>query len=363
MNAPAARGAGPPRLTFVSMLHDLERREGSARKSVATMLADGRRLTLAVRHPLVVFADPEVADAVREARAALGLSDRTRVERLPLEETETWRIYGPRFLALSMPPRSQLSSAKDSLAFRLMMWAKMEYLGRVVEADPFGSTHVGWIDLGLAHALGPTDPAALDGVAASAPDPVRVCRMYPSEPSEIGDDWMYHVFAGGLLTAAAPTWREVLPLFRSQAERSLELGIPRFEECILATIWARAPHLFSPYWGDYADVVANYVRPTRNARYLLGRAIEALKAGRWAAALDAALPLLSSWREDGIGLTPEQALDLLHLVYAASFRTDRALCRRAAAELAAAAADPLLLDEFERRRASIAADLAFLPPG
>ena len=110
-------------------------------------------------------------------------------------------------------------------------------------------------------------------------------------------------------------------------------------------------------------MVANYVRPTRNARYLLGRAIEALKAGRWAAALDAALPLLSSWREDGIGLTPEQALDLLHLVYAASFRTDRALCRRAAAELAAAAADPLLLDEFERRRASIAADLAFLPPG
>ncbi len=280
-----ACGVQPPRLTFVSMLHYLERREGSGRKSVETLLADGRRLTLAVRHPLVVFADPEVADAVEEARAAVGLSAWTRVERLPLEETETWRRYGPRFLALSLAPRFRLSNSKDSLLFRFLTWAKMEYVARVVEENPFGSSHVGWIDLGLAYAIAPADPAALDAVVASAPDPVRLCRMYPSEPAEIGDDWMLHVLAAGLLTAAVPTWREVLPLFRSQAERSLELGIPRLEECMLATIWARHPRLFAPYWGDYADVVANYVRPTRNAPCLLRRAIEALRTGRYAAAV------------------------------------------------------------------------------
>jgi hypothetical protein len=353
------------KLTWVTMLHDLEWREAALpdaplRKSARRILDDGRRLTLRLPQPLVVYADPELAPEIEDIRAGFGLASLTRVVPMPLEATATLAAFSARVAGIDASQWHTALSPKDTPLYHLLTWTKLEYLEQAAREAPFGSSHVGWIDFGLAHALPATSPEALGPVARAAPDAVRLCWLKLVAPEEIHDQSRTHLLAAGLMTAAPAVWLEVAACFRRCLERSLALGVPRLEEVILASVWSERPELFARYWGWYSEIVANYVTPTAGFAHVFGWALVAFRHGRQAAALEVLRPLLESFRAGTLRLAAPEAMDLLHLVYSAAYYVDRRAAQQAAVELRAAAADPFLAAEFETRRPSIEVELAFL---
>lgn len=140
----------PARLTLVTYLFDLARREPQTRRTTPQRYLElAEEFVLGIDRDLVVFADPELAEQIEARRSQRGLASRTRVVPMAFEDLPAFALLAEIESARAAHPLAHGNPDKDTPLFTALTWAKPELAARVARDDPFAGSHVGWIDIGL----------------------------------------------------------------------------------------------------------------------------------------------------------------------------------------------------------------------
>ncbi|MBN8478411.1 MAG: hypothetical protein J0L91_05550, partial [Burkholderiales bacterium] len=171
MNAP------PPGQTLVTALYDLERRERIGRRDTESYLRLGEAL-MRYPVPMVVYTDPELAGPIAAMRAKHGHDDITRVVARPFESLRLHTLW-PTIEGFRGPVDAD--PRKDTPRCQILGWSKLDLLEEVIDDDPYGNDHAGWIDFGIAHVA---------DMPERFPPPSRlvsVLQMRAVAPAELAD--------------------------------------------------------------------------------------------------------------------------------------------------------------------------------
>jgi hypothetical protein len=238
--------------TFVTALFDLGRRE--PRPKPFAFYREWASYVLGLDVPLVVFADPELAGWIADARAAVGLDDQTRVVPKPFEALAAVARLST---VADLPTFCNAQPAKDTPRYQTLNWAKVDLLEEIAASNPFGTDHVAWIDAAIGYVAEP--PALLPAPST----PLAVLEMCATSPAEAADRRTFYAYergrlAGGFLRAGRDVWPRVARAFRAELDAVIALGLRPNEQQVLSALSAREPDLFAPYPGDYAGILRNW---------------------------------------------------------------------------------------------------------
>jgi len=227
----------------VSSLFDLARREGTPRQNIADYVRLGRPLLerLTQDHDVIVFVEPELEDAVRDA----GRGSRRlqlvpcRLEDMPayedLAEIERARIRHP-----LRGPGGPIRNVKDTPLYNVFQRTKIHLLERAIDLAPV-ATHVAWVDFGVGK-ISPVEdiPPALD--AAAKLDRVQLCHHYDLEDrGEANDDPRAYLelrqnVAAGFIAGPVAKIRAFAAEFDHQMRAWLDAGVAPHDETALEAI-------------------------------------------------------------------------------------------------------------------------------
>jgi hypothetical protein len=273
------------RLTLVTGLFDLARREaGSQRPTCRDYLAWGE-FVLGLDCNIVFYVDPELEPEVRARRAAHSLLHRTRVVAVALEDLPAHQLLDAITQARRRHPLINGDAAKDTPLHAILTWSKFELVRRTIDADPFMATHFAWIDFGLAK-VARTEHAVADGVFTRPGDRVRMLMLRAPIALELADrdhylSYVWGQLAGGYVSADRASFAELCELVTGEAIASLDRGYAATDEQLLVLVHSAQPDLFAFHHGDYEDILANYHRVRGSAANLLDQLRQCRSREQW----------------------------------------------------------------------------------
>lgn len=308
------------KLTLVTCLYDLVRREGSAWRQIEDYFRFGE-FVLGLDQDIVFFTDPDLAGRIQERRRKLGFEHRTHIIPIPLENLACAR-YLPEIRKAR--PAKNWSPKKETPSYALLTWSKLEMLDRVASTDPFGSSHLGWIDFGLAH-IAKTDAPASTEPFANLSDTIRfhLLSSFDERNVLIPDYWEYvqaHLAAGFFL-GSKENMRKLASSFWPVVDMALANNYRPNEEGILPFIIAQQPGGFSFSYGDYTDILLNHVKMRNGSEHLLWQMRDARERGAWGHALAIGRRMLAAHSE-GIFTAYEEVVEGMLLEYCIAASND-----------------------------------------
>ena len=250
--------ASPPRLTLVSCLFDLARRQSVARRTIDELLGYAGPV-LDLDQDLVIYADPELGPELQRCRDLAGHTRRTRIVPLAFEDVEHYADWLPRIQAAHLPTNRNVE--KDTPNSLLMGWSKPGLLARTARDNHFDATHLAWIDLGIAHAnVFPLLPAARPFTDLPATQ-MRFHRLrWFSERTINWDgfwDWCHCLIAAGWMVGPRAAVLEFADAFAAEAERLLTTGHISIDEDVIASVITQQPDHYEYRYGGYEQLLNN----------------------------------------------------------------------------------------------------------
>ena len=282
-----------PRLTLVTLLFDLARREpATGRRTAKRYLELADEFVLGIDCELVAFVDPELAEPIEASRHARGLGARTRVIPIAFEDLPIYALLPKISNARAMHPLLNGDPDKDTPLYTALICAKPALAACIAKEDPFSGSHVGWIDIGVRHG-----PYRGEDPFAHPTDRVRLLSMRPLFEREIAERGPYlsalrgHI-AGRYACGTRSNMAWLGAAFAQLMKETLEAGYAGSEEQLLPLLVAAQPERFEFHHGDYDDTLPNYFKPHDGAENLAFQ--------------------LRVWREEGV---PGEGAALARAIY------------------------------------------------
>jgi hypothetical protein len=352
-------------MTLVTFLFDLARREPeTGRRTVSTYLERAEDFLFGIDRDLVVFAEPELAEPIEERRRRRGLGGRTRVFPVAFEELPTSALVSQIAAARRERPLLNGDPRKDTPLYTALICAKPELAARVAQSDPFGGSHVGWIDFGiLARPYPGEDPFAHPA------ERVRLLSMRPLFGHELTPKEGYFSALYGHIAAnyACGSRQNIAWLgaaFARLVRETLDAGYAGSEEQLLPILAHAYPERFEFHHGDYSEALTNYLAPhggAENLSYQLRRWRDEGVPGEGATLAQAICESVEAGEFDA---DPESLAILLDDCYVAAWYAEnepRPLARRIAdLYLGGAERDEAFRDAFLRYEIHVRRNFSFL---
>jgi hypothetical protein len=184
-----------------------------------------------------------------------------------------------------------------------MGWSKPGMLAEVAANNPYHTSHVGWIDLGIYHALsyeGSRSNSSLDILTTFKPkDPrvnlhiLRSVGTLPETSNYYHNIWC--LVAAGFMVGSCPNVIEFANNFVAEAERVIAGGHVSIDEDLLAALVNKNPNNYTYSYGNYCDIISNYGSLTTNANYLLWMCKDARERDDHKFADDLERQIIESW--------------------------------------------------------------------
>ena len=324
---------------LVTGLFDLRRRDGTDRPSPEHYL-DLAGPVLATRHPLVVFADPDLAPELRRRRAAApGAGPLHLIER-PFEELARHADLDRVTAALASGRRSPASTllTKDTPRYFVLTWSKVDLLAEAASIYP--ADMLFWIDLGLFHVARPHPDLAFDDLLVSASAPLRASMLRETSPAEVADRAAFYAsnrqarVAGGMFGGTPERVAELHGWFGEELDRCLDAGWALLEESLFGVVVAEHRDAFTLSHAMFPGMIANLLEPRSDAGFLLGTLATCRELELYDVGSDLARRMEASWRAGRLALDTEETARLYdELLVLAWYGDDRVESRRAALAL------------------------------
>jgi hypothetical protein len=135
-----------------------------------------------------------------------------------------------------------------------------------IKNNPFGSTHFGWIDLGIER-MGFQNLIYLDEALGVHRARFSSCFIDYVSKNLIENLSAYFVgsacagrcsFSSGFFTGNAEYMLEFCNEIEAEFMRCLEAGFGHADEQLYPIVYYRRPELFDWYVGDYTEIITNY---------------------------------------------------------------------------------------------------------
>lgn len=261
--------------TLVTCWFDLECRGGEKGRRDFSSLGSA---VLSLPLPMVVFCDPWVADQVKIMRGSAFL---TKIVPIPLEELDPFVRWGQRIKNCRCPDNK--NPKKDTTEFTTMGWSKPWMMKLVAKENPFHTTHISWIDMGISHAV-PISSIQKEDVYRDTGNKVhlhvrRCVGDLPVSPNYKNRIWT--MVAAGYIVGSIGNVIEFEDDFAKEVEKAIGEGYVVVDEDILATLIYNNPEKYSYSYGNYSSIFSNHHRLCTDAEYLVWMCQDAKERGQY----------------------------------------------------------------------------------
>ena len=308
--------------TMVSAVFDIPTDTGikgpSSNRSIDFYLQ--YRFVIELDVQLVLFCDPATYPKLWKLRSAAGLLHKTCFVTMHLRDFPLYS-YRDRIAENRRKPPVYAADHRNTPDFFVLTASKFHMVKRAIEMNPFGSKYVCWCDYGIQH-VGDGSQAK----SASIQEAFQQRREKPSfcyisylAPRISLDPFQMYSFgdgrcviAAGFFTGKNEPMLKLCDQIDQEFRKVVELGRGHAEEQLLATVHARDPTAFEMFYGDYYELITNYVWVRSNPDAVLGLFIDrAAEDKNWTWILPACEKLyLSQYTHKTVQLNPTQIVRL-----------------------------------------------------
>jgi hypothetical protein len=261
-------------VTIVTALYDLTKYDNADRDTTYRSFDRYKELSKQVMDldaPMVIYTSPaqseqgqpDLAAWFREYRNQVQPTQRTLIVVRPLEHFPVWvRHYDT--LVKNAATLQGSNPHKDTVPYRILMASKFSMLTEVAATNPFQTSHIAWIDMGVAHVASPLVLPTPHDWEVDKFTVMEMAHPYGSEvPEAFLERWRGNV-AGGFLAGPAQQVSQVCELFFKEWDMAIAAQLAPLEDMVLAYVLRKYPEKFRTYYGDYESLFCNYTGIRKN---------------------------------------------------------------------------------------------------
>lgn len=220
---------------------------------------------------MIIFCDPWLVDEVWRHRG----EKPTVVVSMLFEQLESVRRWDTRIRECGLPDNRVL---RDEHNFIAMGWGKPGIMAQAAKWNPFNTTHVAWIDIGVAHAVSEID------IDAFTPHTDKVKFHLLRCPEILTDlpDYYHSVWclvAAGYIIGGCKEVIEFAKDFENEAEKVLAGGRVSIDEDLIASVITKNWDKYAYSYGDYVNLFVNSNQIKTGLGWILAKLYEAENAG------------------------------------------------------------------------------------
>jgi hypothetical protein len=217
--------------------------------------------TLSLDQNLVVFCEPENEAVLRGMRPAF-LADKTKYVTMSFEEFPLTKFRD--IIIKNRITNPYRFDERNTASYYLMCMARYAMLKKTISENPFGSTHFAWLNICIER-MGYTNLIELDNVFLQGRDKFSTCyinyrpRWLVENPAE------YYRYGGlcsmcsGFFTGNAMYMARFCDLIEESFMWYLNQGYGHADEQLFSAVYFKEPEIFEFYYGDYKEMIRNYV--------------------------------------------------------------------------------------------------------
>jgi hypothetical protein len=223
---------------------------------------------------IVFFVSPEDHDYVLQKRINYGHLEKTLVIPKNIHDL-VWSGKHPDIKALSdKNPVKNSARVKDGSYYYTLTWNKMYMVEEIMNRNPFGTTHFGWIDFGLYHVVKFNVPKIDESFLKPDTDKVKVLEIRWISKKEANDLKMYTQFyrtkiAGGLWVGGSMYLKIFFREFKKYLYTVLSNELIAHEELIMGLVYHHNYDIFKPFYGDFCHLLINYYKIVKPSKWML----------------------------------------------------------------------------------------------
>jgi hypothetical protein len=226
--------------------------------------------TMSLPYNLVVYCEPATVELLKALRPSYLVSKTRYVvcefEKLAFDKAgsplkETFASYRKK-IEEGRAKNPYSFDNRNTASYYLLCMSRYIMLKEVIEENPFGSTHFGWINICM-ELMGYKNIQHLEEALAVNRDKFSTCYIdYIPEGLVLNTaeyyKWGRCSMCSGFFTGNAQNMAKVCDLIEDKFLEYLALGYGHADEQLFSAVYFQNKDLFEHYYGDYRQMITNY---------------------------------------------------------------------------------------------------------
>lgn len=258
------------KLTLVTGYFNLNKRQyhKDHHKDPSYYLNHARKL-LQLPINFVIFTDPEFKEVFQNMRQ--GVEAKTLIIDYPLEQHEYYKYYEQ---LVKFSQKNPVRNNTYPPYHIVIQWSKFTMLKKIINLNPFKTSHFGWIDAAICH-CGQNDeidivPEYIEEAFIDIPDKLKILllRHFSSQDVNREDYYTYRrgFVAGGYFTGNKDNVGWLCDEFDKEVNHLIVAEKTPTEEQIIPRIIDKDRSRWTFWHGDYAEILTNHLIHRRGMR-------------------------------------------------------------------------------------------------
>jgi predicted O-methyltransferase YrrM len=225
---------------------------------------------LSLEYNMVIFYDPEYEDKLKAIRPE-HLHDRTTWIPVSFEDMKMTK-YRNKIITNRVEHPYEFDN-RNTASYYLLCMSRYDALKRVIELNPHQSTHFAWINICIER-MGPSNLEELPNALSLFRDRFSTCYIDYIPPHFTVHHADYFMFGrcsmcSGFFTGRGDYMYEFCNRVEEMFMEYLNSGYGHADEQLFLAVYFRYPWLFEFYYGDYQQMITNYVSSKENTDFTI----------------------------------------------------------------------------------------------
>lgn len=316
---PSSLSERPGNWTVVTAYFDLTKMSDasvSIRSRPAEHYLASARATMAVQQNLMVFCEPESVEALRAMRPPHLLENNTHFVPMSFEDFPMTQYREK--IRQNRREKPYAFDDRNTASYYLLCMARYAMVKRAIAENPFQSTHFAWLNICIER-MGWRNLASLEAVWRTNRDKFSTVYIDYQPESLVRNTAEYFKWGrcgmcSGFFTGRADYFGKFCDAIEAKFLEYLEQGYGHADEQLFSPVFFENRDIFEVYYGDYQEMVTNYVepvcRPSEPLRLLLPRS---LAHGDYVVCEAGCKAMWEGWKKGSVPLDAGQVQELARL--------------------------------------------------
>lgn len=221
--------------------------------------------TMAVEQNLVVFCDETTKPLLEKLRPE-HLKSRTKYIVMNFSDFEIVKTREQ--IIQNRITKPYHFDNRNTASYYLFCMTRYVMLNQIIEENPFNSTHFAWINICIER-MGWRNPMTLTNALAINRDKFSTCYI-DYQPKSLVENypeyfkWGRCGMCSGFFTGRGDYFKQFNDYILEAFHDCLEKGYGHADEQLFSIVYFKHPEIFDHYFGDYKEMITNYVSVVDN---------------------------------------------------------------------------------------------------
>lgn len=215
--------------------------------------------TMGIEQNLVVFCDSESKSLLEKLRP-IHLIHKTKY--IVMEFSDFEIVKNREKIIQNRKNNPYHFDNRNTASYYLFCMTRYIMLNRIIEENPFNSTHFAWINVCIER-MGISNIKSLNRILSLNRDKFSTCWI-DYQPKKLVENYPEYFKFGrcgmcsGFFTGRADYFKEFNKYILEEFYDCLEKGYGHADEQLYSIVYWKHPEIFEPYFGDYQQMITNY---------------------------------------------------------------------------------------------------------